>query len=397
MGSSLIDTEDPIVQVPANPSLNADGTEVLLGADQAAAAADHNTPGSQNSITIHRYPEQLASDVQYPHYLMFYVNAREDSAVAAKRGGRTTTQGDQTEQNRIDPDHAAATLGAAAGASVGLAGAKKGAKTLTDQLKPKVPLAAKLTAIAAGGAAGLVAGAVAGGIAGAAYGQLEKRTLVKIKDVVALHINNPPSVAYQANWSESDMGFAGAVGAGRISDNKLDSAIGGADLLLRAGASGLPKAAGGPNVKDVMEAVSRKVANPYKEQLFKSMGMRQFGYDYTFMPKNPREARNVLNILRIFKRNMHPEMDKSKLFLVYPSEFSIVYYYKEGENPYLNKISSCVLTKMDVKFGDDRDFTTFRGGFPTIINMRLQFLELEMLTGERVDNDVTYSGTNYGF
>lgn len=394
MGSSLIDTEFPTVQVPVDPTVAPDGTAVLLSADNSV---EGRPPGVENNITIYRYPQELGADVQYPHYLMFYVNAREDSAVATARGGRTGTVGDQTDQNRIDPDHAAAAAGVAVGASLAFAGARQGAKTLADQLTGKVPLSARVSANVIGGAIGLVSGAVVGGVLGATYGALTSQALVKIKDVVALHINNPPSVAYKANWSESDMGYVGAVGSGRIGDDPLHNMQGGMDLLVRAAASGLPKTAGGPNVRDVAEAVSRRVANPYKEQLFKSMGMRSFGFDYTFLPKSANEAGNVLNILRIFKRNMHPEIDKSKLFLLYPSEFSIVYYYKNVENQYINKISSCVLTDMRVRFGDDRDFMTFRGGFPTMINMQLQFLELEMLTGERVDNDVTYSGTNYGF
>ena len=396
MGVPIFSGENPVVAVPAQQApQTTDGSDVPLSSDNAQKAAGAS---GANNITIYRYPETLATDIQYPHYLMFYVNARNDSAVASKRGGRTGTIGDQTNQMRIDPAQHSAGFGAAVGASsLGLAGAKQGFKLLSDQLTQKAPLSSRAIVGAAGAVAGGVIASAAGAGIGASYGKLEKRTLVKIKDVVALYINNPPAVAYKANWSESDMGFAGAFGAGNISDNKLSRVAGGADLLLRAGAAGMPKVAGGPNVRDAMEAISRKVANPYKEQLFKSMGMRQFGFDYTFMPKNPREARNVMNIIRIFKGNMHPEMDKSKLFLVYPSEFSIVYYYKDRENQFLNKISSCVLTDMSVRFGDSQDFTTFKGGFPTNINMRLQFLELEMLTRERVEKDVTYSGTEMGY
>lgn len=400
----IVNTETPTVQVPQNPVTSAEGgAEARLagrGTGDHATDAYFKTPGAKNSITIYRYPQELASDEQYPHYLMFYVNAREDSASAiagAKRGTRTDNIGDQTNQMRLDPAHTAAALGVGGAVTIGLVGAKQGVKTLADQLTGRVPLSVSVIGKTLAGAAGAVAGAVVGGGLGMVYGDLTKRGLVKIRDVIALHINNSPSVAYKANWSEADMGFAGAVGSGRIEDINLTEMGGGLDLVARAMAAGVPKAAGGPNLKDLMEAGSRKVSNPYKEQLFKSMGMRQFAFDYTFMPKSPQEARNVLNIIRIFKRNMHPEMDKSKLFLVYPSEFSIVYYYKDNENPFINKISSCVLTDMNVRFGDERDFTTFAGGFPTLISMKLQFLELEMLTGERVDNDVEYASTTFGF
>jgi hypothetical protein len=401
MGTTLYDTETPVVQVPSAPATPPVGQRVPVGVDNAATnAGAHQNAGAENALTIYRYPQELASDVQYQNYVMFYVNAREDSAIANSSHAVTGDNAnyDTTAQNRINADHAGAALGVATGVALSTAAAKAGAKTLSDQLIGKTPLSVKAATKVIGGGIGAIAGGIAGGTLGGVYGHFSKRSLVKVKDVIALYINNPPSVAYKANWSESDMGYVGAVGSGRISDAPIwNAASGGLELLGRAAASGIPKVAGGPNVKDVAEATSKKVQNPYKEQLFKSMGMRTFSFDYTFLPKSVQESQSVFNILRIFKRNMHPEMDKSKLFLVYPSEFSIVYYFQNGENPYLNKISSCVLTDMSVRFGDDRDFTTFRGGSPTMISLRLTFLELEMLTGERVDDNFNYTGKTYGF
>jgi hypothetical protein len=64
----------------------------------------------------------------------------------------------------------------------------------------------------------------------------------------------------------------------------------------------------------------------------------------------------------------------------------------------LHKISSCVLTNLDVDFGSDNDFMTFkpddesddvnrtsqRSGYPTEITLKLQFTELEVLTRNRI-------------
>lgn len=392
--------DDPIVQVPPDPEQVSEGQSYKApDAIRAAYTNKNHQAGNYSNITVWRYPETLGHDPQYPHYLMFYVNARAGSAVATSRGGRTDNIVNQKGQLRSDPANAAAEAGVQ-GTVAGAALAGKAVyKTLSSQVDSKSTLFSQINSIGLNSAitavVGVVGGAAAGGAIGGTIGALESRPLVAIKDVIALHVNNPPSVAYKANWSEVDMSYVGAVGANGLGEAGEVAGI--ADIGIRAAAGNMAKVAGGPNSRDVLEATSRKVVNPYKEQLFKSMGMRQFSYEYTFMPRNAREARNALNIIRIFKRNMHPEMDKSKLFLIYPSEFNIVYYYKDGENPYVNKISSCVLTDMQVKFGDERDFTTFAGGFPTMINLRLQFLELEMLTGERVDNDVTFDTIGMGF
>jgi hypothetical protein len=80
---------------------------------------------------------------------------------------------------------------------------------------------------------------------------------------------------------------------------------------------------------------------------------------------------------------MHPELSAGGLFYVYPSEFEIVYYYQGKENRFINKISTCVMTDMDVKYGGEY-FSSFKNGAPAEISMTLSFRELELLTKERI-------------
>jgi hypothetical protein len=82
---------------------------------------------------------------------------------------------------------------------------------------------------------------------------------------------------------------------------------------------------------------------------------------------------------------MHPEIDPSRLFLIYPSEFNIEYRYKGKRNEYIHKISTCALTNVRVTYGSS-DFTTFSGmnGAPSEINLDLTFSELETLSNDRI-------------
>jgi hypothetical protein len=147
------------------------------------------------------------------------------------------------------------------------------------------------------------------------------------------------------------------------------------------------------------ENLSRSLAvttNPFKEQLFRSMGFRSFAFDYVFLPKSKNEALMVRNIVNTFKYYMHPGMNPSNPYwLTYPAEFDISFHSYGQPNEYLHKISSCVLTNLDVDFGSDNDFMTFkpdgedvngvtRAGYPTEITLKLQFTELEVLTRNRV-------------
>jgi len=149
----------------------------------------------------------------------------------------------------------------------------------------------------------------------------------------------------------------------------------------------------------VLESTTKTVANPYKEQFFKSMDNRSFVFEYNFAPRSEAEAKVIFNrqtgevgekigdtfgIIQKFAYHMHPELMNSGYFFNYPSEFSIVYYHAGKENTFLRKISTCVLTNMSVDYGSDTGFTTFDNGMPTHATIRLEFLELELMTSQRV-------------
>ena len=54
------------------------------------------------------------------------------------------------------------------------------------------------------------------------------------------------------------------------------------------------------------------------------------------------------------------------------------------ENGYFHKFATCVLESMDVSYGGDQ-FSSFRDGSPTEINMSLTFRELEILTKKMIE------------
>ena len=76
--------------------------------------------------------------------------------------------------------------------------------------------------------------------------------------------------------------------------------------------------------------------------------------------------------------------DSSNFIYIYPSEFDIEYCFGSGQNQKLHKISSCVLTELNVNYSPNGVFSTFPDGMPTQINMQMSFTELELLTKERI-------------
>ena len=154
-----------------------------------------------------------------------------------------------------------------------------------------------------------------------------------------------------------------------------------------------------PGFKAILFARSGKIINNRLELIFSGLNKRSFSYTFKFLPKSYQEAKAVHNIVRRFKFHMLPEIQgdvtTSRTFVT-PDVFDIKYMISDGkENEYINKISTCVLENMNVKYGGDR-YQTFDPSMaeagapegmkapPVQTELTLQFKELELVTQNNV-------------
>jgi hypothetical protein len=388
------------VKAPDQKNESRFNRENLLSQIQDPLTADTNV------INL-RYPASTGSE-EYPHYVVFYPLVREGTKLGQtllSSGGGSIF--DQTDQNRADPENgtaAAATAGALIGAATGAAFTAGKATSLGESLAKNggnvvnknpnvtggpVSITAKLAASLTGGILGAGAGALGGGAASAIAGE---QRLVFGSTEIALYIPDKVATGYSANYETADLGaLVGAVASGKMSAESLFSDVGGSsrelgDYALRK-LGRVANVAGFDSFSNVIQATSKKVENPYKEQLFRSMGFRKFGFDYRFAPRSEQEAETVFGkggIIEQFTMHMHPTRSQNGLFLTYPSEFLIIYYHNGTENNFIRKISNCALTDMVVEYDAD-GFTTFSNGCPSEASVRLQFTELETLTTDRIE------------
>lgn len=345
-----------------------------------------------------QYPLLVGETDQQPHSIRFFINARSNSRVAESTNKLGVNRQDEvrsfagpmpdkletvdsTAENRKTGEQAAnSSKGAAtvAGFTIGLGGGKKIAGMLGDSS------ALGSTIAKAGG--GIAGGLIANAVSNAVIEVVEK---VRTLGVIELYVAAPPVAQYSANWENKELGALAGLSDGFSAENLIgEGGLG--DLGVRGiikAAANLPGQFGiGGDLGASLDLASAKVANPYKEQLFSNMEFRQFAFNYKFTPRNDAEYQQVRRIIDLFKYHMHPEVSPSKLFLEYPSEFNIEYYYKGELNDHLSKISSCALTDVKVTYGNQDAFTTVQGqkGVPAEINMQLAFTELETLTNERI-------------
>lgn len=200
-------------------------------------------------------------------------------------------------------------------------------------------------------------------------------------------MTNSPENRMSAQWDGTDFGLLGAAleeyrkgssieeSLKTIANNPDDVA----EYALRktvAMATAVKQLALGGTAPDAIAAASKRVENPFREQLFKTMNFRTFPMQFKLAPKSPAETGQLQNAIRELERHMHPE--KSGLFLVYPSEFEVEFLYGGTPNEFLPKLNTAVLTDMNVQYGHGGFMTSFAnaGGAPTEITITLSFKEL---------------------
>jgi hypothetical protein len=362
------------------------------------------------SVGQFAYPENLTESADLQHYVAFYINIRGKSKFRPTSVIDVDVSSKAKGENVLVDGAAAEGGKAAAALAAGVAAAGSINKVLsgTDYVKQigalsKSGASAKATqGILMGKSALNKSIAGGGGIAtgGAAYGiltgiqnsvtALRVDTPKRLKEAIVLHMQTAPTVRYSIEYDRLDMGVLGGLfGGSSATDTTAGTRSMEAGASIGLTAAGLPKAAlagqilGMPSPRDAILASAKAQTNPFRETIFKAVNQREFQFQYTFLPKSEKEVYNVKRIIDLFKFHMHPELSAGGIFYIYPSEFEIVYYYRGKENEFVNKISTCVLKDMQVKYGGDY-FASFKNGEPAEISLSLSFQELEILTKERI-------------
>ncbi len=230
------------------------------------------------------------------------------------------------------------------------------------------------------------------------------------KTKMAICLYMPPNIVtnYGANWNEEDLGFGGnaaqAVGEGWAKMHAGDTT----GLFQDLGGSGIVKAlfqSLGTNLIQGIDAITslnltgvassnlRVAFNPHQEVLFRGIRFRVFQFDFQFTPRSEDEAILTDNIIQAFKFYAAPEINQGLAgpFFIYPAEFDIQFWSNGKPNDFLNKISTCALTNITVNYTANGMFTSFKptkspqiNGVTVQTNLSLQFMELELMTKERI-------------
>lgn len=354
--------------------------------NSSARALQGEKRSNAYDISIVKYPSDLGS-ADLLHYVQFAINVRGKSKFAKDKKGTSITLGEVERAQGgagLSPDAIASpslrkVTAAAAGVGAGIA-----VSALVEQ-------AAK--AINVSGSVSKKTGQITGTIAGAAVYKavannpiLDSDKSQRISDVIALHVDGPPTVRYGMQYANKDLGTMAGLISGGVFESQ-DALKAGSETAAAFGAAmaKLPGAFGATDLGAALSASSKTTLNAFKEVIFEAVDFRTFAFKYKFLPKNKKESDSIKKIIDLFKLHMHPEMSGSKLFFIYPSEFQITYFFKGQQNKYFHRFRPCVLESMEINYGGEQ-FSSFRDGQPSEVNMSLVFKETEILTKELIDS-----------
>jgi hypothetical protein len=243
---------------------------------------------------------------------------------------------------------------------------------------------------------------------------------------VQISLYMPPSVevSYKSDYADTEISALAGAGAGVIEAALKGKGAGGKMIdigkSLGRGAAEVGTAAAiltmdtaAPGASAIGQIAAGKIQSSKMELLFKGVGRRSFNYTFAFIPKSAKESKSVDEIIYELKKAMLPEYTNgafgaltkalgvkaggtSDRTLTIPTTFGIEYYFTDGggkRNNFLNKISTCYLTDLQVKYGGDRykaysASNTSRGESgapPQRTEISLTFNEIEIITAEDIE------------
>ena len=188
-------------------------------------------------------------------------------------------------------------------------------------------------------------------------------------------------------------------GSSAITDT-LQAAAGAGKTGLAMGALNSVAQMGGSSANQITQNAFGRIQNPYTEQVFNGVNMRQFTFDWKLVPRNSDETKKIKAIIKKLRAMALPDYaatlgngddagSVSDRWLTIPKIFRISWH--QGNNgaeiQALPRLKPCILTGVVVNYTPDAIWATYEGADPVAYTMTLNFTETEIITQTEVINE----------
>lgn len=348
-----------------------------------------------------QYPAVGLGSDRIPNYVIFYINLPEAagydvSKVQFSGESSTTDKFDKLTRGTNSVFYGnAAVIGAGAATIQGVGNVVQNAAQGQSPINLEGGLRGSLGALGERAASFGIQSGVGVGIAGLASNIKKKPKTNRIKSAIALYMPDTVFQTYSHDYDAlsvtaatgmlglAQRGGEGAISAAESDITNLGDTAGGREVGgYVAEQSGLV----GPGFTDLLLRDMGKALNPQIEMVYKKTQNRSFVFDFRMQPRNRSESVSIKNIIKQFKRFAAPSLtDSTGAYFNIPGQFDIEFMFKNNENRFIGKISTCVLENIDVNYSSAGPFATFDDGAPVEVNLQLRFSEVDTLTREMFD------------
>lgn len=248
------------------------------------------------------------------------------------------------------------------------------------------------------------------------------RTKNKKLATILLPVPNDINYSDQLNWQSDSVGSLGKL-LPTLAGAAVNNLSGMGDIISKMAGAGTPEFVLSAITKNIpgqlpaealTSGVGGKILNPYVEQIFRGIGMREFNFSWKLVPRNASEQSRIHNIIKTLRYYSLPNYSGSgpvqgttapgteqferlnKLqdrWLTVPNIFDLTWMQAGTETDIqsLPKIKPCVLKNIQVNYTPDNVWATHNtagpglsGPAPVAYEVTLSFAETEIVTANDV-------------
>ena len=240
---------------------------------------------------------------------------------------------------------------------------------------------------------------------------------------ILLPVPNDINYSDQLDWSSDKLGIVGKMLPG-LAGAAVNNPGNIGDMISKMAGAGTPEFVlsaiknipGAPPAEALTGGIGGKILNPYVEQIFKGIAMREFNFSWKLVPRNKSEQTNIHNIIKTLRYYSLPNYSGTgpvqgttapgteqfeqlnKLqdrWLTVPNIFNLTWRQAGTETSIqsLPKIKPCVLKNIQVNYTPENVWAThltsgteLSGPAPVAYEVTMTFAETEIITANDVLN-----------
>ena len=127
--------------------------------------------------------------------------------------------------------------------------------------------------------------------------------------------------------------------------------------------------------------------NPQLQLIFQNIDFRDYSMSFVFSPNSKEEAKNIKEIIKLFRGYAAPEIVRNTKGMFYrpPAYFEVSFYSNGAENTKINKIKRSVIKSVDVNYAPS-GWAAHSDGAPVQTTMTLGLQEIVLIDRNEIFN-----------